>query len=84
MCSMYVGMWASLESEQMDRFHLHWDLMSSSNLGQCPVNKNIWAPEREALEMGSKTQNGDLIQNVSNDSDSILMIYEIISPDKTT
>jgi hypothetical protein len=34
--------------------------------------------------MGPKTQNDSLLQNVSNDSDSILIISKIISPDTTT
>jgi hypothetical protein len=48
---------------------------SSSIIGQCLVNMNILAPKIEALQMGTKQQNGELLENDSNSSNSISDIF---------
>jgi hypothetical protein len=42
---------------------------SCSIIGRCPVNLNIRARKIGALQMGPKTQNGDFLENDSDDFD---------------
>jgi hypothetical protein len=57
----------SLIPEQLDGFYKYSVFTSLSGIGRCPVNINISAPKIGALQMGLKTQNGDFLENGSND-----------------
>jgi hypothetical protein len=61
-------MYASLAPEQLDGFY-SYSVFSSSSIGRCPMNVTIPAPKLGALQMGFKTQNGDFLENYSNDFD---------------
>jgi hypothetical protein len=54
-------------------FNYIWYLTSLFIIGQCPLNVNI--PKIGALQISPPKQNGDFLDNSSNDFDYILVIY---------
>jgi hypothetical protein len=53
----------------MDEFYSYLEFKSLPTLGRCSVNLNSPAPKIEILEIGPKTQNGDFLENGSDDFD---------------
>jgi hypothetical protein len=55
----------SLAPEQWDGYYLYFIFNTLSITGQCPMNMNFLAPKVRALQMNSKTKNGDFLENGS-------------------
>jgi hypothetical protein len=72
---MYTSICTSLAPEWLDEFYSYSEFNSLSAIGPCPVNMNVLASKTGALQIGVKKQNGDSLENVSNDIDHILMTY---------
>jgi hypothetical protein len=60
---------ALLAPQRLDGFYSYLELKSLSTVGRCSVNLNSPAPKLETLERGPKTQNGNFLENGSNDFD---------------
>jgi hypothetical protein len=58
---------ASLVTDWLDEFHSYSVFKCISVIGRCVVKMHILAPKISALKMSSKKQNGDFLENGSND-----------------
>jgi hypothetical protein len=62
-------MCTSLLPEESDGFYSYLVFMSSSIVGQCPINMNILTTKTGILQIGLRKQNYDFLENDPNDFD---------------
>jgi hypothetical protein len=74
-CCLSVWVYTSSAHEWLEGVYLYLVFKSLPFLGQCPVNLNIPAPKSGTLQIGPKMQNGDFLENGSNDFENISVIY---------
>lgn len=73
--SAYAWMCSSLTPELLDRFYSYLEYKSLFIADLCLTSVKFLAPIKKAPQMGRRTQNVDILDNVSNEFHSISVVY---------